>query len=94
MSLNDIGKEFGDRDHSTILHSLDKVESTMRSDPAFAEKVKEITTNINSKKRESAGAGETERKGRVFPIFCVIHVESLCIVRNTHEVVGNPAYFP
>ena len=50
MSLNDIGKEFGDRDHSTILHSLDKVESTMRSNPAFAEKVKEITTNINSKK--------------------------------------------
>ena len=50
MRLNDIGKEFGDRDHSTMLHSLDKVESTMRSDPAFAEKVKEITTNINSKK--------------------------------------------
>ena len=50
LSLNDIGKEFGDRDHSTILHSLDKVESTMRSDPAFAEKVKEITTNINAKR--------------------------------------------
>ena len=50
MSLNDIGKEFGNRDHSTILHSLDKVEQQMRSDPAFAEKVKEITTNINSKK--------------------------------------------
>lgn len=50
MSLNDIGKEFGDRDHSTILHSLEKVEKQMRSDPAFAEKVKEITTNINSKK--------------------------------------------
>ena len=50
LSLNDIGKEFGDRDHSTIMHSLEKVESLMRSDPAFAEKVKEITTNINSKK--------------------------------------------
>ena len=50
MSLNDIGKEFGDRDHSTIMHSLDKVEKQMRTDPAFAEKVKEITTNINSKK--------------------------------------------
>ena len=48
--LNDIGKEFGDRDHSTIMHSLDKVEKQMRTDPAFAEKVKEITTNINSKK--------------------------------------------
>ena len=43
-------KLFGDRDHSTIMHSLDKVEKQMRTDPAFAEKVKEITTNINSKK--------------------------------------------
>ena len=50
LSLNDIGKAFGDRDHTTVLHSLDKVEKQMRSDPAFAEKVKEITTNINSKK--------------------------------------------
>jgi len=50
LSLTDIGKEFGDRDHTTVLHSLDKVEKQMRTDPAFAEVVKEITTNINSKK--------------------------------------------
>ena len=50
LSLNDIGKEFGDRDHTTVLHSLDQVEKKMRSDPAYAEKVKEITTNINNKK--------------------------------------------
>ena len=49
LSLNDIGNEFGGRDHTTVLHSLDKVEKQMRSDPAFAEVVKEITTNINSK---------------------------------------------
>ena len=49
LSLNDIGKEFGHRDHTTVLHSLDKVETQMRSDPAFAEVVKEITTNINAK---------------------------------------------
>lgn len=49
LSLADIGKEFGGRDHTTVLHSLDKVEKQMRSDMAFAEKVKEITTNINSK---------------------------------------------
>ena len=48
--LNDIGKAFGDRDHTTVLHSLDKVEKQMRSDPAFAETVKEITTNINAKR--------------------------------------------
>ena len=50
LSLVDIGKTFGGRDHSTVLHSLDNVEQKMRSDPAFAEVVKEITTNINSKK--------------------------------------------
>lgn len=50
MSLNDIGREFDGRDHSTVLHSLEKVEKQMRSDPSFAETVKEITTNINSKK--------------------------------------------
>ena len=48
LSLEEIGREFGDRDHSTILHSLKKVEQQMRTDPAFAEKVKEITTNISS----------------------------------------------
>ena len=50
LSLSDIGKEFGGRDHTTVLHSLDKVEKQMRSDPAFAEVVKEITTNINAKR--------------------------------------------
>ena len=50
LSLSYIGKEFGGRDHTTVLHSLDKVEKQMRSDPAFAEVVKEITTNINAKR--------------------------------------------
>ena len=38
--LDGIGKEFGNRDHSTILHSLDKVEKQMQTDPKFAERVK------------------------------------------------------
>ena len=50
LSLPKIGREFGGRDHTTVLHSLDKVEKQMRSDPAFAEVVKEITTNINAKR--------------------------------------------
>ena len=50
LSQVDIGKEFGGRDHATIINSLRNVEQKMRSDPAFAETVKEITTNINSKK--------------------------------------------
>ena len=48
-SLKDIGKYFDGRDHTTVLYSLKQVEKKMRVDPAFAETVKEITTNINSK---------------------------------------------
>ncbi len=50
IPLVEIGKKFGGRDHSTVLHSLENVEKKMQSDPSFAEIVKEITTNINSKK--------------------------------------------
>lgn len=49
LSLTDIGIEFG-RDHTTVMHSRDKVAALIRKDPAFAEVVKEITTNINSRK--------------------------------------------
>lgn len=50
LSLVDIGREFGGRDHTTVLHSIEKVEQRMKKEPSFAETVKEITTNINSKK--------------------------------------------
>ena len=50
LSLDDIGREFGNRDHTTVLYSIDKVEKTMKKDSAFAETVKEIKTNINAKR--------------------------------------------
>ena len=37
---------------------------------------------------------ERKRKGKVFPISCVIHVENLCNIRITHATVGNPECFP
>ena len=49
-SYKDIGKEFGDRDHTTVMHSMEQVEQRMKKDPAFAETVKAITTNINAKR--------------------------------------------
>ena len=49
-SLSDTGLEFSGRDHTTVLHSIEQVEKKMKKDPAFAETVKAIITNINSKK--------------------------------------------
>lgn len=50
ISVVDIGKVFDNRDHSTVLYSIQRVEDKMKQDPAYAEKIKEIKTNINSKR--------------------------------------------
>jgi len=50
LSVVDIGKIFDNRDHSTVLYSIQQVEKKMKKDPSFAETVKEIKTNINSKR--------------------------------------------
>ncbi len=49
LSTPDIGREFGGRDHTTVLHSLEQIGKKMKSDPAFSQTIKEITININSK---------------------------------------------
>ena len=50
ISVVDIGKVFDNRDHSTVLYSIQRVEDKMKRDPAYAEKIKEIKTNISSKR--------------------------------------------
>ena len=49
LSLTDIGKEFGDRDHSTILHSIGRMEKLCKEDPETEEIVKDIKANINAR---------------------------------------------
>ena len=39
MQLVEIGQAFGGRDHSTVIHSVDKVERQMARDRAFRERV-------------------------------------------------------
>ena len=50
LSLDDIGKQFDNRDHSTVLYSIKQVEKQMKKDAAYAETVKAIKTNINARK--------------------------------------------
>ncbi len=49
LSMSDIGNEFGGRDHTTVLHSLEKIEKRLASDVRFAEVIRELTTTINNK---------------------------------------------
>ena len=48
LSLKDIGAEYEDRNHATVLASIRKVESQLKADPDMAGTVRDITSNINS----------------------------------------------
>ena len=48
LSLKDIGAEYEDRNHATVLSSIRKVEDLLKNDPNMAGTVRDITSNINS----------------------------------------------
>jgi len=49
LSLKDIGGVFDGRDHSTVLTSVRKVERKIRDDKVFSDRIRNITSNINSR---------------------------------------------
>jgi len=48
LSLPQIGRLYGGRDHSTVLNSLRRIEANLGEDEALAEKVTELRTAIHS----------------------------------------------
>ena len=48
MSTTNIGREFGGRDHTTVMHSCDKVSDQMKGDYAFRKKVEELIELIRN----------------------------------------------
>jgi chromosomal replication initiator protein len=46
LQLVEIGNAFGGRDHSTVIHSLEKTESVLRDDAAFAKRVMRIRSAL------------------------------------------------
>lgn len=49
LSLTDIGEHYESRNHSTVLSSIRKVESLLKSDTDMSATVRDITSNINSR---------------------------------------------
>jgi len=47
-SLPSIGKAFGGKDHTTVLHSIQKITRLMESDPKLSEAIAEITAELKS----------------------------------------------
>ncbi|MGH7619126.1 MAG: helix-turn-helix domain-containing protein, partial [Gemmatimonadaceae bacterium] len=48
MQLVEIGAAFGGRDHSTVIHSLERVSAMMHEDPSFAQRVGKIQAALES----------------------------------------------
>lgn len=46
LPLVGIGEQFGGRDHSTVIHSIRKVEETMETDDAFRRKVRSLIDKL------------------------------------------------
>ncbi len=51
LSLNDIGTYFDDRNHATVLASVNKIEAMMKTDKEMAATIRDITSNINARQR-------------------------------------------
>ena len=49
LGLKDIGEQYEDRNHSTVLSSIRKVEELLKTNPDMAATVRDITSNINSR---------------------------------------------
>jgi chromosomal replication initiator protein len=48
FSTIEIGQSFGGRDHTTVLHSCDRIENIMRSDPKFDLEVQNLMRDIKT----------------------------------------------
>ena len=48
LSLPKIGKEFGGRDHTTVIHAVDKVKTLMRSDKQVFDEVTILTQRVRT----------------------------------------------
>ena len=49
LSTNSIGREFGGRDHTTIMHSCEKVSKQMQEDHAFRRRVEGLMTAVKGR---------------------------------------------
>lgn len=53
FSTTEIGYEFGGRDHTTVMHSVQKVEGMMKNDIAMSNSVQNLIRQIQNYKRDS-----------------------------------------
>jgi len=51
LSLPKIGKLFGNRHYSTVIHAIEKIEESLKYDNELAENIDTIKVKLQTKKR-------------------------------------------
>jgi chromosomal replication initiator protein len=46
LSLPEIGRHFGGRDHSTVLHAVQKMDNIVQNDPDFSNTIDQLTREL------------------------------------------------
>ena len=46
--LIEIGNAFGGRDHSTVIHSIEKTTSAINTDPSFKARIQQIRSTLEA----------------------------------------------
>jgi chromosomal replication initiator protein len=46
LSLIDVGRDFGRKDHTTVLHACNKIEEAMQNDPRFAKTMDQLLEEV------------------------------------------------
>ena len=50
LQLVEIGNNFGGRDHSTVIHSLERAAALMSEEPIFQQRVEKLRSSLESMK--------------------------------------------
>jgi chromosomal replication initiator protein len=45
-SLSEVGRAFGGKDHTTVLHGVEKIQQMLQEDPKFKKTIDSITQSI------------------------------------------------
>jgi chromosomal replication initiator protein len=53
LSLIDIGREFGKKDHTTVMHACDKIEEAIQNDPGFEKTIEQLIKEISEQNKVS-----------------------------------------
>jgi chromosomal replication initiator protein len=46
-SLTEVGRAFGGKDHTTVLHAVEKIQAMIQDDPKFKKSIDTLTQSIS-----------------------------------------------